>query len=462
MAQEAVNGIIQALIAAQQRRIEQFRLNQQNQQFQTQQANEVAGRQADIDARNKALDQAEEHFNVTTKAAQALHNLQLFQARMQAQQQLSGPAAAGASLGTNVAGAKLVGTSGNDADSTSGTNTWQLPPELGSNPDGSPLTVNAPSFEALTAQENAAKANETNAAHQWEIDRDNVKKGWDDARTKATIDAENQRAANRNAVDMAIARLKTSNNNPFGDGNPSNPNQNDPQQALQTYVHGLADGTYTADDINKTFSKNKNAAQLVLTTAAQSGVVPLNKDQQNALKIVSQLVPNISKFDDYLSQIPNTTNTIASHVWGLANAGNSTLNTTENEFDNLLPDMSRMFGDKGRLALQQMRYTQAGSSPSKFLPKAANVEKRNNFAASINNYLDSQLNNIPAPQRALFKQKVGLTNIPMLNPDGSPQIQSPGKIGPGGLNDQMINDMLQKHNLLPGNQSNNQPGGDND
>lgn len=395
MAMEQVQGILEGLKIAQARRADNFKVQQevanraqQNEQFQN-----------DLKLRQDELAQRKNQFDVTTKAAKAMHDLQM----LQEEQNL------GKSLqeGNNVPGA--TSTPGADANHV----VYQIPGI------DNPLTLLTPeAYRTKQIQDITAKDAPVHANRMEEIatQSQNAKDLAAQNKTDALVqmqqmqDYENKRAATHEAAENFRTQTEVA----------SREHVAKIQQGLEgltpdmldPYIHQVVNGDLTQKQLNA-LPLPKGVKAAIVNGVTSSGGAVLNDNEQDVIKSFTPIKQIIGKLDQYndiikanptLSRIPGT------------DAYKQTSLLSE-EIEGILPNVARVIAtDTGRLSNQQIQMVKGMTEPSKnFLTNdsAINEKRRNDFLGITNALIDSKLSRLPEGQRAAVKQKLGITDIPM-------------------------------------------------
>lgn len=405
MAQEQVQGILEGLKIAQQRRAENARNSIEQQRL----LQESDQRSKELDFQRNELGERKRQFDITTKAAQAMHNLQVLQEEQRISGNLQG--------GMSIPGA--VSSPGADDQHLS----YQVPGL------DNPISVLTP--EALRAKQQADETAKLTPEHENRMIEINTQatnaqrlasQQREDqlAQAKVVQDYENQRAATHEAGE----NFRTSATNAahiqaakIGQGL-----EGLTPEMITPYVQQGVQGDLTEEQLNK-LPLPKGVKSAIVQGVTGAGGALLNNDEQKVTQSFTPISQIVGKLDQYnailkqnpaMSRIPGTDAYKQTKLIG-------------QEIEGLLPNVARVIAtDTGRLSNTQIQMVKGMAEPSKnFLTNdpAINEQRRNDFLGLSNAIVDSKLSRLPAAQRSAVKQKLGLTKIPML---GGQQQQQQG------------------------------------
>lgn len=381
MGQDAVQGILEGLKIAQARRTENMRA-----------AQESARLQADSEYRQKQLEneaedrkQRKNQFDITTKAAAAMHNLQL----LQEEQRITGNLQSGMSI-------PGMQQTGSDTDHV----TYQIPgmenPITVLNPTAynkmlgdRKLAEETPAFDAAlkkqTVADEARAAREAEAAqanHDRTVELQKMKDASELIRTNITANSR-----------LAAASLKA---NKDKDAELEN---FDPAP----YLAGLANGRYTAADISKL---GKKQAQLINGLASKSDVIGINDEQKKFLEGIGPAIEPIAKMDQFNEA--TASDAIGSRI-PFSEKRNNLTNLIDQIKSGVVSASTGAFGQSARALSQALKADTGAYTPTlDFTYSSTNKQKRDAYVHAVNDAIDQKLGNLSVAQRHHIKEQFGL------------------------------------------------------
>ena len=452
MALAEVQHIIEIMKSAASKNLEQQRIQLEGQRTES----EAQDRLARQDQAAKELQRQEKEFqmnhDLAVKSSEALmtaHKIANSQALQQMGQtyQQTGVAPGGASM------SPAISTQANGQANASPTNPAQATSQMMSIPgvDGS-IQVASPeaaaSAQAARAEIAAAPGRKT----------EELKQGLETTRqvalTQATQEAETKRQAIINAQNQASA-LKLRQMDIAGENYRNSVstgtqlkiamlpysvfNNMDPQSRnniVQPSVDALNDGTMSAKQVQQQFNEKgmMGAGTAVISSFMGAGGVPPTDKQVQFLQQVKPIIDNLTPIAQYIQALPKTSGSLESHVAGFMNSTllNPDLEAKYKQIEFQIATVAKTLGGDAGQRLQKalLAPAEGGYLPNKFQPTTANVSNYNKLVDVVHKAIDSELGSIPVAQRANIKNKLGLTSVGLLNPDGSPLNASPQQQAP--------------------------------
>lgn len=408
MAQEQVNGILQALRISQERRKDQFaqQLEQQRLNLDTQQkADQLKQQKAELAEHSR-------QFDITTKAAKAMHDVAI----LEQEQKLSG------NLQNGMAIPGAVSTPGADADHL----TYQVPgidqPLSVLTPEANrakqiadktaleqpehlnrldEIDAQAKNAQALALQNKSASLEQMQQMQQFENDRASTHEKGENFRTAAT-----------NATHIQAAKIAQGLEGLTPD-------------MITPYVQQAVHGDLTETQLNK-LPLPKGVKTAITQGVTGAGGMLLNDNEQQVVQSFTPIQQIVGKLDQYNAILK--ANPLKARIPGTDAYKQSKL--VGDEIEGILPNVARVMAtDTGRLSNTQIQMIKGMAEPSKnFLTNdpSINDQRRNDFLGLSNALIDSKLSRLPEGQRAAVKQKLGITSIPMAGAPQPQQQQQPG------------------------------------
>lgn len=437
---------------------------------------------ARIEQEKESLKQRQHEFDVTSKAAQALHNMQI----MSEEQKIATGAAQTGIMPPGVGSSPIpVGGSVN----LPGIGQIPIPPQVAAGntvsfPSGHTIDIptpqvfaqqqadiaritNKPAEEAKTREQAAVQAAETERQLKvgqqgfqqrlQEIDKQNQ---YENQRQANMISAQAAIHNSENAAALQRAMI-TSSGGLFGmpgqfnsgvhivtsdDGEPQVIHQN-PADYITNTIGRLENGTLSSDELKKTDSKG---APTILRLASQRGIVPLTKDQQTNLKDleeVSKAVPLLKEMAEIRAS-SGTSFVPGTDAYKLFEAD-------KDKLGKYTANITRVLGNIRRLNTQDVELTLNSMIPSRAPWKGATtgIDKYNEFVTSLQNDFNTATNTLPKNQQDLIRQRLGYNSFPYLNKLTSApgqQVGTPqGMTPPGGKKANDVHWVLQNGKLVP-------------
>lgn len=416
MAQEQVNGILNALKISQERRHQQFidqveqqRADQQNQQHQ----DEIKQQKLELAERGR-------QFDITTKAAKAMHDMTL----LEEEQKLSG----NLQQGMSIPGA--VASPGVDADHLS----YQVPGV------DQPLQVLTPEAfrkkqiadqTALQAPEHINRMEEIseqakNAQQLATQNRDaqlqqaQVVQGMENDRADKERASRERISANEIANRTNIAKMNAGLTD--GDGNPTS--DITPGIASNYLQQGLT-GKMSAEDFAK--AKLPSGPQKIIANAMQASGGRFLSDKEKSALDSFEAIPQIFNNIDALNKLTQQTGLLAAHIPGTSTK--QQVKNYEDQIEASMPQISRFLGESGRLSNQQIGMTvsalQPDLNPLTSSP-AVNIQRRDGALATLRAEYEKTLGGLPTHQADVIRSNSKFHQIPFAGAQqGKGQQQGP-------------------------------------
>lgn len=427
---EALNFVFEGLKMAQQRKQNESAMKQR----QTEAEAEKAHKEEQIKIQQEQLKQQKEQFDVQKKLLEAQVAKQYLDARMSVAQKAVGgepvPGMTTQPVGAGTQGAAFTPSRPENATSQ----LYSIPMGEGQQPlefQAATPRVHAQQQATLEEITNRPKvkaqleviggqrrlmAEQAEASKEADYMRAMAMKYWDDKRNRDSIEGQKEvarlnassreRAAGIRANAAAGQELENTN--------------------VEHYINGLHDGTYTRDDILRTFPKDKRLATNIIQSAAADGSIPISKEQQALVGGYQSLVNNIKLMDEFLANASNTQNRVSAFASGVGNTLNDKLTTLEDELHGRGSIIARGLGqEKGNMSNRDVDRIQRGYGLSRYSTLERNVTMRNTYVNDLKEILDAKLANISPAQRAIIKEKLGLNKIELIVPKGQKQPAQP-------------------------------------
>jgi hypothetical protein len=409
MASEQVQQVLQSLMF----KAQQAQQQQKMQQDVTQNQAENQLKQQQIQSVQDRLQEEQRQFNLTHKATAALNDLEM----QQREQNL----VEGINKGVPVPGDTEISRKPIQIATDPDTNqpvmgemvTHQLP---------TGHQVELPSQETLNKQhyyqvelpqikaQQAAKTAEIEATKQADLTRYGMQKSIDLEKAQLHEDAETKRNDATNRTRIALKQMGMDDD--LADPSP--------------YIDGVINGDMTANDVKQ--ATKPSQARTILNSLASQNFRPITSKQQDFLTQLKNTSDIIPKMDQLIGALPDTSNNITSHIAGLSAAFDPSISNLDNEIQGRAMPLARSIGmDKGNIPLKLLDKTIQGYVPSKYIPKAENIKRRNDFAKDLNSMIDAHLATLSPQQRLLLKKKYGLDNL--TTPYGQTPTMTQGQTG---------------------------------
>lgn len=199
----------------------------------------------------------------------------------------------------------------------------------------------------------------------------------------------------------------------------------------QPSIQAMYDGNMSVDQVQKEFAAKGLTGGGLFTTGQfmANGGVPPSEKQVEFKKSMDPVIQSLGLIRKYISMLPDAESTLGgsakAHILGLTTNSaivNPDLDALYKQIEfNIATVAKNVGGDAGQRLQQALLAPAAGGfMPNKYIPKPANVSTYNRFVGVINNLFDSNFANMPAGQKANIKNNAGLTNQPLLAPNGKP------------------------------------------
>jgi len=418
MAQEQVNGILEGLKLAQSRRT----ANMQNAVEQARQQSQNEYQQNEIQARKDALGEQKRQFDITTKAAQAMHNLQVLQEEQKVTGNLQqGMSIPGAQQLPDVPG--VINT---------GTQTYKVPgldnpvtilsPEAYRNKQIQDRTaIEAPEHanrmeEISTQAENARKLAEQNRTDQ--LTQAMAIQNSENDRAKLERESRERVANNENGMRMQIAKMNAGLVD--ADGNPTS--SVTPGIASNYLNQGLT-GKMSAEDFAK--SKLPSGPQKIISNAMEASGGRFLSDKEKSNLDSFEAIPQVFSNIDALNDLTKQKGLLAVHM-PFSQAKMDTKNL-QDQIEASMPQISRFLGETGRLSNQQIGMTVAALQPDlnpATSSSAVNVKRRDDALKTLRAEYEKTLSGLPEKQADIIRSQSKFHQIPF---KGAQQNQPPGQ-----------------------------------
>lgn len=382
-----VQEILEGLKNAQARRMQNNQLALEQQKLQQDQE----AQEEELKIRHQELDQQDRHFQITAKAAMALHQMQIAEHKQKLAQDLQ-------------SGLAVPGAIPLTPQTSDGTQVVQLP-QMGDE-DPSTISVNPTAFAKTQADlarivlepKEEAEAKKQDAIGKRAQELQDKKDAAAEQRTQEHDQAMLSRTQLMVMKALEAARLKN-------DADPQN------QVDLSNYVQSAMNGGMTQDDVNK-LAISKNDKQRLMSMVTSMGGTVLTKDQKKAIDDAKTSVQAINLVDQFLNQIPDSSSNLGMLKNLPGNATKPKLRQISQELDQMTPGITRTTSGLNRVNQNELVWNRNGFKPNLTLPKTDNISKRNDFVDFTLRGIDEQLKGIPAAQRSLIKKEIGALDIP--------------------------------------------------
>lgn len=416
MGQEAVNSIVQSLLASKKLH-EERRSNIANE----------AARSAELDETSKYHKEQSRQFDVAQSLAKAMHQT----AQLGQLQDI----ATKYSSGMPIPGATEVNSQVNESPTSTMlkpdfdiTKTMQLP--INDMDTGKPIQFTTPSPDTFAKQQAARalaiKLPEMQLAHQNRIDEIDEETG----KLLAGKEADDQRAiklanlqADREAANIKLRDIGENSRNEAtnkariaaaqiaaASREPELKNFN-----VDPYMRGLENGTYTVDEVRKALP-DRRLSEPVINSFIQSGLVPFTQKQKDLTAQMAPAISTLESFDKFLGNQTNTTSRTAGVLGGLSNALDQDMASAKTEIEGNASILAQTLSkDTKRISNQEAMRQIDKYVPSNFKPKSYNIKRRNDLLKDLNTSIDSQLTGLAPSQILKVKDNLGISKIPYLD-----------------------------------------------
>lgn len=395
MAQEQVNGIIQALIAGQQLRLkkqEQIQSASRNAQVAKDEDERRKLEQGKLDELVRQHDQENTRADATHAAEMAINKL----SQIQTQQKIGADLAAGQSF----PGDKVTQTSAPDSEGDI-FETHNIP-GVGE--------IRIPSRETMLKHATAARKAElapqlendlTKIKAQGDIsssisaagdvaamERTNVQQTGENSREKIRQDAENSRAKLQRQTQVEIANIKT------------NPDTSDFDPT--PYIKGTIEGRVSDTDLAK-LPKSQKA--VVTNILSKGGVVPVSDKQKQFVAGLGGAVEAIGQMDEYIQHL-NDTGLMASIGIG-SDASNKESAIKKQINEKLVQATNAMMTGSSRLSKERIEAMQSAyGMTSNPLKGNTNQLNRDGLVDNLESIIDTEIPDKTMAQH--IKESIGL------------------------------------------------------
>lgn len=255
--------------------------------------------------------------------------------------------------------------------------------------------INAPVYEEAERKRNedaAAKMEQLKANQQAILDR--VKEQDETKRWVAQLHSDTMKA---------IGAMR----------NPQNPNDgSDPDTESQHALKLLA-GEETKEDLKSLYAgKQAPIFTRIVNTASKSGV-PIDKAQQQGLKVIQQLKSNLSILDNTIDKMHDSKNPITGSIGNfLTSISNPEYRSNIDQLKASLPATAlNSTGMHGRFSLPEFNLVAGGYIPGPTTSKQEAIANRNALKKTLDKYVDN-IPGIKDPQKKLIRHSLGLDAIP--------------------------------------------------
>lgn len=449
MAQEEVNHILEGLklgLAVRQQRQELAQQQQRIEIQKKQQESEEKHREAENKRYIDSLAEQKRQFDITSKAAQALHNVQI----MQAEQSMTQNAMQGIPIaGDQVSGATPPVVPQGMTQVPEGHQLHNLPtghsvvlptPEKFAELLAARARItNAPAEEAKTREQAALQKAETERqltvskqaqeAKLVELNKENEYKMQQQAQA---IKAQQAIHSSEQAMHLRVALLQATNGmsepsfmksmgvnvTTDAQGQPTI-NSQDPTNYVMNTIKQLRDGQMSADELKK---RDPKLAPVIERMASTMGVGALTKDeigQLRDLEIVAQVAPvlremNLIRANANVKVLVKGTDAYAR------------FQTLEDQVGKAQPALARIFSGTKRFNNVEMEKYWNALVPRKSpltSDKESGFSKYNDFVTKdIQDAFNTITSSLPEGQRAIIRDRIGINRLPYL----SSAIKTPG------------------------------------
>lgn len=405
MALADVNSIMQALAARHQRVYQQQQLQLQQQTAQS----ENDARAAEIQQRKDELSERSRQFDITSKAAQAMHKLSMLE---EERKLTENPDAVRQMPGDTLVDPGKPDANGNVFE------THSLPGVDDNITIPSHATAIKMLGEQKAAEDAPGHANrmaELQQSGETQEELATINSDREQKRLDEQLKAENARSAAENATRIQAAKISAGEDGSEAD-------------LISNYGQRAVNGDLTAEQLHNANIPKGTKTAINNYAVANSGTL-ISQKQQDLASNYSQAVDVFKNIDAYNDLRKNSNwlqfNTPGSQTYQQRKA-------IEGMIDSKLPSITKNFSQLNRLNVPEMNGVAQGVMPGSSVFSSnpqTNEMKRNGFLEDLTHEFDSQTANLPAPQRALLKARTGLTQIPYLQ-GGKPavvqNVQAPG------------------------------------
>lgn len=397
MALGELQGILQALQVAHQKKMGAATLAAQQMQAQ----NAEKDRQARLKLESDRINSEHDYHQELLKTTQQQRKLQRTEALQKAEADIY-------SSGNLPSGSKFT-----QGDLNNG-GTLQLS-DLYNNDDGTPSSINVEPLQqhaqriadlqrTLLAPKTEATMKEKAAADADAMDKLKEQRQFMMDQATQHEQAENGRTALMRSSMERIANIRA-NNSAGGVGGI------DPD-VFSGYVQSVLDGSGSIDKLKKLLPGAKNAPLISeINNEAMKHGVPITDKQQARLIAVQKLVDNVKYLDAAISEKPDSSTTMGAILQSPRLWGNSKFNSAINELQSNLPGMSVVSSISNRLSTPEMNAVGKAAVISPTSPKQTDIATRNlQYTAAVKAAEDAIPGASPQ-QRAWIKQKLGLDKV---------------------------------------------------
>lgn len=428
MAQADVQGILEGLRIHQQKVIAQRGMDIQQQQADSQREAEQSRaeqQKEQLEQQKEALKQRAKEFEITSKAAKAVHDFNIFQETQKLGQQ--------AMSGIPITGAKatpVASSTGGEPNfspvnpNQAGAQTaYTLPIQDSS---GQPMMIgpfpkpedvakqqadlekirDRPKVDAKIEESRALQSdllNKQNEAKDADFKKMLIQKKLDDNRAELDRQSRERMNAATNAAHLAGMKLTK--------GLPQEWQDYD----VTPHVQDALNGDLSREDFARVVLP-KEVKQAIEVGVKMGGGVFLDKKQQDVAADYKALGGIVGIMDQLLGVIPKTEakgllSGVKTGAVGLLHTFDKDISSLQNQLEGHATVIGRTVSKDNRVSDQDAKRVGMGYFPKANDTYEHNVAKRNQYVKEVNEAIDAKFSMIPKGQREILKQKLGLTDI---------------------------------------------------
>lgn len=404
MALQEANQIIEAIKFA----IQERRAREMDEVERKRIEADIEQRKIENERRLKEFDEQKRQFDISAKAAEAVRQAALAEARMKIGKEA-------AESGILPPGSEPYAQTPNGAG-FSPINPAQASGHILNFPDGTRMAVPTPAIyakqqadvERITqrpkVEADIEKARSLQAdllkkqeeAKDADLFRAMVQKQYEDQREEKRIKAENYRAELRAATDIKVANINK---------------RGAVTEDVSPYINQLRTGTLSREEFMRMPLSNTDK-MTAINSVTKSGDGIINNKQKEFIQDLTTLVEAVDAMDEVIKKGPQTGNILSGKIGGVLSTLNEEVRTPEKILEGRSSLIMKHFGEKGTLTNADVYRSKEGFIPSRSEPVKMRVAKRNQYVNDLKKLIRNKLRGLSDNQINLIMEDIGVNDIP--------------------------------------------------
>jgi hypothetical protein len=278
--------------------------------------------------------------------------------------------------------------------------------------------TNAPAEEAKTRESVATQSAMT--------DKLLAGKAADDERVQAAkaqdFLRETQREKAQADLQLQLERMRTASAERIN-ASKNNGSSIDVEPLIQDGVNG----NLSQEELNR-MAITKQDKAMITNGVLQAGGRLYTQAQKDVIPTFVNAVKTVGNMDEFIANQPQSKNWLAAQIGGLGTAFDSKLNNLQDMIKaDTMAIAKTIQGAKGqRIMNLELKLAQGGFVPKRNQTLEENVIRRNQYVQSLQDVVRANLSSLPPESVNATLQRLGILDIPMLDPSTGKPIQRTG------------------------------------